>query len=119
MIQTLKDEEKEDLLSKEECEKNRMDQTGEARKASIEIDDASDAISREKAKIAEWKDQIAQKEEIKKLNEELKEATDAREKEKAEFEKNKADDEAAADLDKAMGVLKTFYEENFELLQAQ
>merc|ERR1719262_1029081 len=100
MIQTLKDEEKEDLLSKEECEKNRMDQTGEARKASIEIDDASDAISREKAKIAEWKDQIAQKEEeIKKLNE----ATDAREKEKAEFEKNKADDEAAADLiDKAM-----------------
>merc|ERR1719375_443591 len=121
MIETLKDEEKEDLKSKEECEESRMEQTDEARKASIEIDDASDAISREQAKIAEWKDQIAQKEEeIKKLNEELKEATDAREKEKAEFEKNKADDEAAADLiDKAMGVLKTFYEENFELLQAQ
>merc|ERR1719191_2701782 len=38
MIQTLKDEEKEDLKSKEECETNRMDQTKEARKASIEID---------------------------------------------------------------------------------
>merc|ERR1719428_571956 len=63
MIQTLKDEEKEDLESKETCEKNRMKQTDEARKTSIEIDDASDAISRENAKIAEWKDQIALKEE--------------------------------------------------------
>jgi len=120
MIQTLKDEEKEDLKSKEECETNRMDQTKEARKASIEIDDASDAISREEAKIAEWKDQIKLKEEeIKKLEEDLKAATDARAEEKAEFEKNKADDEAAADLiEKAMGVLKTFYEENFSMLQA-
>merc|ERR1719191_490250 len=111
MIQTLKDEEKEDLESKEECEKNRMEQTEEARKASLEIDDASDVISRENAKIAEWKDQIAEKEEeIKKLKEDLKEATDAREKEKMEYETNKADDEAAAELiEKAMGVLKTFY----------
>merc|ERR1719428_2805308 len=121
MIQTLKDEEKEDLESKETCEKNRMEQTDEARKTSIEIDDASDAISRENAKIAEWKDQIAQKEEeIKKLKEDLKEATDAREKEKAEYETNKADDEAAAELiEKAMGVLKTFYEDSFGLLQVQ
>merc|ERR1719161_2910658 len=119
MIQTLKDEEKEDLESKETCEKNRMEQTDEARKASLEIDDASDAISRENAKIAEWKDQIAQKEEeIKKLKADLKEATDAREKEKMEYETNKADDEAAAELiEKAMGVLKTFYEESFALLQ--
>merc|ERR1719428_2655208 len=120
MIQTLKDEEKEDLESKETCEKNRMKQTDEARKTSIEIDDASDAISRENAKIAEWKDQIALKEEeIKKLKEDLKEATEARAKEKAEFEKNKADDEAAADLiSQAMEVLKTFYEENFSLLES-
>merc|ERR1719428_2327836 len=121
MIETLKGEEAEDLKSKEQCEQDRMEQTDAARKASLEIDDASDAISRENAKIAEWKDQIAQKEEeIKKLKEDLKEATDAREKEKMEYETNKADDDAAAELiEKAMGVLKTFYEDSFGLLQVQ
>jgi hypothetical protein len=119
MIKTLKDEEAEDLKSKEECEKTRMEQTKDARTFSLEVDDASDAISREKAKIAEWKAEIAEKEaEIKKNEEDLDAATKARADEKAEFETNKSDDEAAAGLiEKAMDVLKSFYDENFSLLQ--
>jgi len=121
MLATLKEEEEEDLKSKEVCESDREEQTKTARERSLEIDDASDAISREKAKIAEWQTQIAaKKEEIKGLEEDLAEATAAREKEKQEYETNLADDKAAADLIKqAMEVLKGFYEENFGLLLVQ
>merc|ERR1719281_907122 len=119
MIQTLKDEEAEDLKSKEECETTREEQTNLAQEKSNEIDDASDAISREEAKIAEWKSQIAEKkDEIKKLEEDLAEATRTREKEKQEYETALADDKAARDLiQQAMEVLKGFYEENFSMLQ--
>jgi len=121
MVETLKDEEAEDLKSKEECEKTRIEQTKDARTFSIEIDDAEDAIRREQSKMAEIKSSIADKEaEIKKNEEDLETATRARADEKAAYKRDKADDEAAADLiENAMGVLKTFYEEKFSLLQNQ
>merc|ERR1719420_2694800 len=73
MLATLKDEEAEDLKNQEECEKSRMEQTKDARKFSIEIDDAEDYIRREETKIAEWKEQIAAKKaEIKQNEEDLK-----------------------------------------------
>jgi len=121
MLQTLKDEEAEDLKSKEECEKSRMEQTKDARKFSIAIDDAEDMIRLEQGKIAEWKAQIAEKEaEIKQNEKDLDEATKAREDENSEYKKAKAEDEAAVGLiEKAMETLKSFYEENFSLLQNQ
>merc|ERR1719472_239152 len=98
-----------------------MEQTKDARKLSVEIDDNEDLIRIEQGKIADWKVQIkAKEEEIAQNKKDLEEATKTREDEKSEFEKAKAEDEAAAGLiEKAMETLKTFYEENFGLLQTQ
>jgi len=114
MVQTLKDEEGSDLEKKEDCEKGRMEQTKEARELSNAIDDASDVITRNKAKIEELKIQIAEKEaDNERMAKELKEATRQRADEKSQYEAAKADDEAAAGLIKnAKEVLEGFYKDN-------
>jgi len=114
MVATLKEEEAADLEKKENCEKAREEDTAQARKLSLNIDDLTDVMTRNEAKIKELKAIIEEKEaEIKKMEEQLKEATRTREDEKAAFEAAKADDEAATKLiEQAMEVLKGFYEEN-------
>merc|ERR1719375_2008234 len=114
MVETLREEEAEDLKNKEECEKERMEKTKEARKLSLQIDDATEEIARQRALIEELKAQIEEKEaEIKKLKEDLDKATKQREDEKMAYEASSADDHAAAELIKqAMDVLKGFYEDN-------
>merc|ERR1719281_1259319 len=114
MVETLRAEEAEDLKNKEECEKERMEKTKEARKMSLQIDDATEEIARQRGLIDELKAQIEEKEaEIKKLKEDLAAATKQREDEKLAYEASSADDHAAAELIKqAMDVLKGFYEDN-------
>merc|ERR1719160_1406428 len=99
MVETLRAEEAEDLKNKEECEKERMEKTKEARKMSLQIDDATEEIARHRGLIEELKAQIEEKEaEIKKLKEELAAATKQREDEKLAYEASSADDHAAAEL---------------------
>merc|ERR1719281_1626655 len=114
MVETLRAEEAEDLKNKEECEKERMEKTKEARKMSLQIDDATEEIARQRGLIEELKAQIEEKEaEIKELKEALEKATKQREDEKMAYEAASADDHAAVELIKqAMDVLKGFYEDN-------
>merc|ERR1719316_1037124 len=114
MVEELREDEATDLKNKEECEKERMEKTKEARKLSLKIDDATEEIARQRALIEELKAQIEEKEaEIKKLKEDLAKATKQREDEKLAYEASSADDHAAAELIKqAMDVLKGFYEDN-------
>merc|ERR1719380_155053 len=114
MVETLKEEEAEDLKNKEECEKDRLEKTKEARELSLVIDDQTEEIARQRGLIEELKAQIEEKEaEIKKLKEDLAAATKQREDEKLAYEASSADDHAAAELIKqAMDVLKGFYEDN-------
>jgi len=121
MIDNLKDDEEEDLKNKEDCEDDRMENTKDARVKSLEVDDATDEITREKAKIAEAEEQVKLlKEKIKTMEEDLKVAKRQREDEKAEFESSLAQDKAAVELiTKAMDVLKAFREDNeLDLVQA-
>jgi hypothetical protein len=119
MVARLEKDEADDLKSKEECEKDRMSNTADARSDSLGVDDATEEIARQKSKVEEQQEQIKiAKETIKKLEEELKEATRTREDEKAAYEADKVDDESAVKLiEKAMTVLKDFYSENFSILQ--
>lgn len=114
MIETLQEEEKSDLDTKEKCEEQRAEDTASARDTSVQIDDFTDVITRKTAKITELKSLIEGKEaENKQSAEDLKEATSNREKEKAAFESSSADDKAAAELiQQAMDVLANFYKEN-------
>merc|ERR1719159_2086287 len=103
MVETLRAEEAEDLKNKEECEKERMEKTKEARKMSLQIDDATEEIARQRGLIEELKAQIEEKEaEIKKLKEDLAAATKQREDEKLAYEASSADDHAAAELIKKL-----------------
>merc|ERR1719299_257566 len=61
MVETLREEEAEDLKNKEECEKERMEKTKEARKMSLQIDDATEEIARQRGLIEELKAQIEEK----------------------------------------------------------
>merc|ERR1719191_1150733 len=114
MVEKLREEEAMDLKNKEQCEEDRLEKTKEARELSLVIDDATEEIARQRAKIEELKAQIEEKEaEIKKLEEDLATATKQREDEKMAYEASKADDEAAAELIKqAQDALKSFYEDN-------
>jgi len=114
MIETLKEEETTDLEQKEQCEKSREEQTASARQLSVEIDDFTDEISQNTARIAELKGLIETKTaEIAQMEKELEEAKRTREDEKAAFEAALADDKAAAELiKKAKDVLEGFYKDN-------
>jgi len=113
MIETLQEEETTDLEQKEQCEKDREEDTASARQLSVEIDDFTDVISQNTARIAELQGLIETKEaEIAEMKKDLEEAKRTRADEKAAFEAALADDEAAAELiTKAMDVLAGFYKE--------
>merc|ERR1719399_2822667 len=114
MISTLAEEEAADLEKKEQCEKDRMENTKKAKKLSQEIDDKSAFIERKEAEIEELKKKIQEAiEQITQLERQLAAATENRAAEKAEYETNKADDESAVELiEQAIGVLQEFYENN-------
>merc|ERR1719326_292995 len=118
MIERLQKDEEDDLKAKEDCEQNRMDDTKTARETSLEIDDATEEIARQKTKVEEQKEQIKIAEEaIKGLKKDKEEAETQRGRDKEEFEADKVTDEAAVELiDKAMTVLKEFYANKFLLL---
>merc|ERR1719213_469050 len=69
MIETLQEEENTDLEQKEQCEKDREEQTASARKLSVQIDDFTDEITKNTARIAELQGIIETKtEEIAQMN---------------------------------------------------
>jgi len=119
MIKTLEDEDKDDADNKGDCESDREKNTKEAADYSREIDELSDDIEKLEGEIEEIVKEVAEKEEsVKDLKKELKEAKKIREEENAEWKSNDADDTAAIKLlEKAAGVLKDHYKENFSLVQ--
>merc|ERR1719503_304550 len=120
MVATLKGEEETDLENKEQCEKDRADDTRTAIKAARTMDERSDTIDELTNDIAEIVKTIKENEqEIKDIQEELAKATTIRGDEHTEWEAADRDDGAAADLvTRAKDVLAGFYEENnLNLLQ--
>merc|ERR1719321_32965 len=114
MIETLKGEEAEDLEVKERCEGDREEDTKGARDLSVKIDDFTDVMTRNTARIEELNGEIKKLEDsIKKMNDDLYEAKRSREDEKAAFESGLRDDETAAGLiQQAKDVLANFYKDN-------
>jgi len=119
MLELLKEEEDEDQKIKEDCEKTRAEDTGNAVVLSREMDDLSDKVEKLESEIEDIVKEVEEKtEEIKEIKKELKEATKIREEETAEFKQNKKDDEEAAVLvGNAKKVLTDFYKENAFLQQ--
>jgi len=114
MLGMLQTEENEDIQRKEQCEENRATDTRAAIKTSRTMDELTDSITENKAKIEELAAEIKEKEgEVEAIKKELGEAARIRQKENAEYLKNKKDDEDAAEvITNAKGVLETFYTEN-------
>lgn len=114
MIETLKAEEATDLETKEKCETDREEDTKGARDLSVKIDDFTDVMTRNSARIEELNGEIKKLEDsIKKMNDDLYEAKRSREDEKAAFESGLRDDETAAGLiQQAKDVLANFYKDN-------
>merc|ERR1719454_152264 len=99
MVATLKAQMDEDLKTKEQCEKDRAEDTRVAAVASREIDEMSDAISKLEAEINELVIQIEEKKaDIKKIEEDLVEAERIRDHENTEWLASDKDDKAAAEL---------------------
>jgi hypothetical protein len=121
MVGTLNKEEESELSQKEGCEKDRMDDTRSAAKASRTMDEHTEAIMTLEAEIKELEAEIAQKqEEVKKTEEELAQATRLREDEAKAYAITKKDDEDAATLVlNAKDVLEKFYADNSLMLAQQ
>jgi len=121
MISDLHSEEDEDLGVKEQCEKDRMENTKIAKKTSQNIDDKTALINRKKAQIESLNQKIAAAQAtIKSLKLQLQEAGVNRQAETAEYEVAKQDDKAAKGLvEKAAGVLSKFYEDEGMALNQQ
>merc|ERR1719324_2345753 len=110
LIEELETEEGDDLKTKEQCEKERMENTQEAKMVSKEIDTNVETIDRLTAQIEAAEKMIKQ---IQDLEVEIRDAGDNRAKENAEYMAAEAEDNAAVELvSNAMGVLEKFYEEN-------
>merc|ERR1719313_3233871 len=107
LIEELETEEGDDLKTKEQCEKERMENTQEAKMVSKEIDTNVETIDRLTAQIEEAEKMIKQ------IEAEIRDAGDNRAKENSEYMAAEAEDNAAVELvANAMGVLEKFYEEN-------
>jgi hypothetical protein len=120
MIEKLMAEEKTELDTKEECEKDRMDDTRTAIKTSRDMDEQTDSINSLKAEIATLESQITQaKKEVEASKKELSEAIELRKREKEDFDFAMADDVSAKEtVVSATDVLKSFYADN-DLMLAQ
>lgn len=121
MVEKLQQEEASELATKEECEKDRMEDTRTAAVASRTMDEHTEAINTLKAEIEEIDAEVAEKtEEVKKTEEALTAATRLREDEAAAYAVTKKDDEDAAELvSQATNVLEKFYNENNLMLVQQ
>merc|ERR1719379_1369124 len=113
LIAELETEEGDDLKTKEQCEKERMENTQEAKKVAKEIDTNVETIDRLTAQIEAANKTIQTiVAEIQDLEVELRDAGDNRAKENAEYMAAEAEDLAAVELVKsAQGVLEKFYQE--------
>merc|ERR1719203_1851793 len=99
MHTVLKDEEKDDLKTKEACEKDRADDTREAIVAARKIDEMTESIVRWRSQIAELKAEEDQhSKEISEIEDDLKKAKEIREAENEEFLAVTADDKKAKEL---------------------
>jgi len=121
MLEMLQREEDADLSKKETCESDRAADTREAILTSRAMDELSDTITADKAKIEALTKEIEEKTQtIKELNEELKEAKEMRERGNLEWQQSDKDDKAAKELvGNAKGVLARFYSENGLMLAQQ
>jgi len=119
MIKTLKSDEKKDLETKEECEKDRMSNTRKALLAGGDIDDKTDAIRKLESEIKDLEESIANLlADKKKVKEELAKATDLRKRENEDWKvTNKDDTQAASVVKDASDVLKKFYSTSFKFVQ--
>merc|ERR1719343_988793 len=121
MISVLQGEETSDLTNKEQCEKDRAENTRAAALASRSMDELSDTISRLLEEITSLKKEITEKsEEITAIKEQQVEALRIRETERTEWQSTDSDDaDAAAAVGRAVTVLKEFYDNAAGLLQQQ
>merc|ERR1719453_956349 len=122
MVVDLKAEEATDLSNKEDCEKDRMENTQSAKMTSKQIDTNTETIDRLTAAIAAAEKQVEEIDsQIADLQAEKTQADEQRAKEASEYATNKADDEAAVGLiETAIGVLQDFYtKNNLNLLQQE
>lgn len=119
MIAKLEGEGKDDDDNKKDCEKNREDDTKEAADLSRKMDDLTDAVTKLENEIEEIVKEIEEKLiSVKETKKEIKDAKRIRTDENTEWVKNDADDtEAIKLLEQSSEVLKTFYKENFSLMQ--
>lgn len=114
MLQVLQTEETSDLAKKEDCEKDRADNTRDAIVMARAIDDLTDDINALRAKIDEMTQAKAEKQErVQEINKELKDMLDIRQAENKVFAQEQQDDQAAAALvQRSRDVLANFYSEN-------
>jgi len=114
MVATLKKEIDTDLAQKEQCEKDRAEDTREAALTSRAMDEMSDAIFKLKQEIEAIVQEISEAEaEIKSIQEQLVEGERVRTDEHAEWQQSDKDDKAASELvARAKDVLENFYKEN-------
>lgn len=122
LLAQIEQERDEDMAEKEQCESDRAGYTSRARENAIAVDDKTDAIRIEEAKIKELEGKIdAANASIAQLQKELAQATVQRQNELYEFGNSTADDKAMIKVvEKATAVLTDFYKENdMEMLQKQ
>jgi len=122
VIAELDSEEGTDIANKEMCEKERMENTQQAKVVSKEIDTNVETMDRLTAQIEAANKTVQEiKAEIADLETSKKEAGEQRTKENAEYVSAKADDAAAVALiENAIGVLDSFYTENgLKLMQVR
>jgi len=119
MISELVDDGKDDDDNKKTCEDDRKADTKEAADFSRDIDELADDISKLEGEIEQINKEVAEKEQtIKDTKKEVKDAKELRRKENVEWKQADKDDTAAAELlEKSAEVLRTFYKENFSLVQ--
>merc|ERR1719174_1172770 len=113
IIAELETEEGDDLKTKEQCEKERMENTQEAKTVAKEIDTNVETIDRLTAQIEAANKTIqAIVQEIQELDIEIRDAGDNRAKENKEYMAAESEDMAAVELiENAKGVLEKFYQE--------
>ena len=114
MVTDLKAEEQDDLQTKQDCEKERMENTQKAKMTSKKIDTNTETIDRLTAQIAAAEKKIKEIEaEVADLESQKTAAGDQRAKENTEYLAAKSDDEKAVELvGQAVSVLTGFYEKN-------
>lgn len=121
MVVNLQTEEETDLARKEQCEKDRADDTRTAALNSRTMDDFTDTITRLNSEIDEIKAEIVEKTNmVEETQAQVAAATSVRESEHKEWQSTHKDDEdALATVKRAKEVLANFYSDNNLMLVQQ